>query len=69
MDIAECVEATFSIKLLEYQKAFLRAAYDEYKNNGDIQFPLTSRRTYIAPYNLPICKELTQSGKTLDSNN
>lgn len=69
MDIVEYVETTFDIKLLEYQKTFLRAAYDEYKNNGSMQFPLTSRRSYIVPYNLPICKELTQSGKTLNSNN
>ena len=76
MDIVEYVEATFDIKLLEYQKTFLRAAYDEYKNTGSIQISLTSRRSCIAAYyeylkqhNLPICKELTQIGKTLDSNN
>lgn len=76
MDIIEYVEKTYEIKLLEYQKTLLRAAYDEYKNTGSIQIPLTSRRSVVANYyaylkqnNLPICKGLTQIGKTLDSNN
>lgn len=76
MDIIEYVEKTYEIKLLEHQKIFLRAVYDEYKNTGSICFTMSSRRPVIAAYyaylkqnNLPICKELTQIGKTLDSNN
>ena len=75
MDIVEYVEKTYGIKFLEYQKIYLRALYDEYKNTGDILIPITSRRSYIEFYTylkrniLPICKELTQSGTTPDSNN
>lgn len=76
MDIAEYVEAIFGIKLLEYQKMFIRAVYHEYKNTRSIQITLPSCGSYKEAYyaylkqnNLPILKELTQSGKTLDSNN
>lgn len=74
MDIVEFVEKQCGIELLEYQKAILRDLYEEYKNKKDIRIlmcPHIGRDhfyTYLKQHNLPICKELTQSGKTLDSN-
>lgn len=75
MDIVDFVEKQCGIELLEYQKALLRALYEKYKNKKDIQILMPRHidrdcfYTYLKQHNLPICKELTQSGKTLDSNN
>ena len=75
MDIVEYVETVLGLELLDYQKALLRDLYEEYKNKKDIRIimrPHIGRNyfyTYLKQNNLPICKELTQSGKTLDSNN
>lgn len=74
MDIAEYVEKTYGIELLEYQKIYLRALHDEYKNTGDILIPITSRRSciefyaYLKQNNLPICKELLLYGTTINCN-
>ena len=72
IDIVEYVEETYGIELLEYQKIYLRSLYDEYKNSGKLVYiPTTSLRYRDNFYQhiLSILKELTQSGKTLNSNN
>lgn len=75
MDIVEYVETVLGLKLLDYQKVFLKDLYEKYKNKKDIRIlmcPHIGRKhfyTYLKQNNLQICKELTQSGKTLDSNN
>lgn len=76
MDIVEYVEKTYEIKLLEYQKIYLRALYNEYneyKKHGKMVIPMTSRMsciefyTYLKHNNLPNCRELIQIGTTIDS--
>lgn len=75
MDIVEYVETVLGLELLDYQKVILRDLYEEYKNTKDIRIVMRPHigrdyfYTYLMQHNLPICKELTQSGKTLDSNN
>lgn len=75
MDIVEYAETVLGLELLDYQKVFLRDLYEEYKNTKDIRIimhPYIRQDyfyTYLMQHNLPICKELTQIGKTLDSNN
>ena len=75
MDIVEYVETVLGLELLDCQKALLRDLYEEYKNKKDIRIimcPHTGQNyfyTYLKQNNLSICKELTQSGKTIDSNN
>lgn len=75
MDIVEYAETVLGLELLDYQKVVLRDLYEEYKNAKDIRIimcPYICRDyfyMYLMQHNLPICKELTQIGKTLDSNN
>lgn len=75
MDIVEYVETVLGLELLDYQKALLRDLHEEYKNKKDIRIlmcPHTGQNyfyTYLKQNNLPISKELTQSGKAIDSNN
>lgn len=75
MDIVEYDETVLGLELLDYQKALLRDLYEKYKNKKDIRILMPRHigrdyfYTYLKQHNLPICKELTQSGKTLDSNN
>lgn len=70
MDIVEYAETVFGLKLLDYQKAFLKAMYEEYKNKKDIRIimhrPYFCQEyfyTYLKQNDLPICKELTQRTK------
>lgn len=70
MDIVEYVETVVGLKLLDYQKEFLRAMYEEYKNKKDIRIIMHRSYfcqkyfyTYLKQNYLPICKELTQRMK------
>ena len=47
MDIVEYVEKVCEVKLLEYQKIYLRAMYDEYKKHGKIVFSTRLPRYYF----------------------
>lgn len=75
MDIAEYAETVLGLELLDYQKVFLKDLHEKYKNKKDIRILMPRHigrdcfYTYLKQNNLPICKELTQIGKTLDSNN
>ena len=66
MDIVEYIEMIFRLKLLDYQKAVLRALYEMYKNKKDIRIIMSPHIgqnyfcTYLRQNNLPICKELSQ---------
>lgn len=66
MDIVEYIEMIFRLKLLDYQKAVLRALYETYKNKKDIRIIMSPHigqnyfYTYLRQNDLPICKELSQ---------
>lgn len=47
MDIVEYVEKVCEVKLLEYQKIYLRAMYDAYKKRGKIVFSTRLPRWYL----------------------
>ena len=74
MDIVEYAETLCGSKLPEWQKAVLKDTYELYKNKKTIRIVMcpSAGRNYFYTYskdnNLPICKELTQNGKTLNSN-
>ena len=75
MDIVEYIETVLGLELLDCQKILLRNSYEKYKNKKDRRIlvgPHIDQNyfyTHLKQNILPIYKNLTQSGKTLDSNN
>ena len=70
MDIVEYIETALELELLDCQKVLIRNSYENKKDIRILVGPHIGRNyvyTHLKQNILPIYKELTQSGKTLDS--